>query len=96
MVLGCEFDIQVHLKTRWLNGPLDGRKRMKIIKTAKRGKSHQKKDYLQLWDNYVGALFTFDIKDYCKQKTKIAALLFTCNEVGISQRQMFQGVKVND
>ncbi len=25
------------------DGPLDGRKRMKIIKTAKRGKSHPKK-----------------------------------------------------
>jgi hypothetical protein len=40
MVLRLEFDSRVHLKTGTIR-PLDGRK-MKIIKTAKRGKSHQK------------------------------------------------------
>jgi hypothetical protein len=47
MVLGCEFDSWVCLKTRWINGPLDGRKEKIIIKTAKIGKSHQKKNIAQ-------------------------------------------------
>jgi hypothetical protein len=41
MVLVREFDSQVCLKTKSIRWPLDGRK-TKIIKTAKRGKSHQK------------------------------------------------------
>ena len=41
MVLGREFESWLHLKTRWKDGPLDGRKIPKIIMTAKWGKSHR-------------------------------------------------------
>ena len=45
MVLGCGLESRLHLKTRWKDGLLDGRKmrKKKTIKTAKWGKSHQKK-----------------------------------------------------
>ena len=42
MVPGHGFESWLHLKTRWKDGPLDGRKIPKKIKTAKWGKSHQK------------------------------------------------------
>jgi hypothetical protein len=45
MVLGLEFELRAHLKTRWKDGPLDGRKTIKIIKTAQRCMSHKKEGY---------------------------------------------------
>jgi hypothetical protein len=33
------------------DGPLDGRKRMKIMKIAKRGKSHQKKYFFNSYNS---------------------------------------------
>ncbi len=44
MVLGREFNSQVCLETRWLKLTTWWQKRTKIIKIAKRGKSHQKKN----------------------------------------------------
>ena len=57
-------------KTRWKDGPLDGRKKGKIIKTAKWGKSHQKKIFkenlvlkkTQLVVNYLKVHFKIQIK----------------------------------
>jgi len=42
MVLGCGIDSGVHLKTRWKDGPPDGRKCNGKIKAANWGKPHQK------------------------------------------------------
>jgi hypothetical protein len=44
MVLRREFNSQVRLKTRWIRRTTWWQNRTKIIKTAKRGKSHQKKN----------------------------------------------------
>jgi len=38
MFLGCGFEQRLHIKTRWKDGPLDGKK----VKAAKWGKPHQK------------------------------------------------------
>jgi len=45
MVLGCGFESRLHLKTRWKDGPLDGRKSNEKINVAKykMGQSTQKK-----------------------------------------------------
>jgi len=42
MILGCEFKTRLHSKLDGKDRSFDGRKTTKIIKTAKRGKSHQK------------------------------------------------------
>jgi len=47
MVLGRWFESRLHLKTWWKYGPLDGIKRNKKIKAAKRGKPHQKKYFFK-------------------------------------------------
>ena len=47
MVLGHGFEIWLRLKTRWKDGPFDGRKITKIIKTANWVKSQQKKNTLR-------------------------------------------------
>jgi len=47
MALGCGFKSLRYLKTRWKDGPLDGRKSNKKIKAAKWGKPRQKIFYLK-------------------------------------------------
>jgi len=42
MVLGRGFESRLHLKTRWKDGPLDGRKSNENIKGAKWSQPHQK------------------------------------------------------
>jgi len=42
MVLGRWFKFRHHLKTRWKDGPLDGRKSNEKLKAATWGKPHQK------------------------------------------------------
>jgi hypothetical protein len=42
MVLSCEFDSRVQLKTRWFRRTTRWQKKQKTIKIAKSGKSHQK------------------------------------------------------
>jgi len=42
MVIGRGFKSQLHLKTRWKDGSLDGGKSNEKIKAAKWGKPHEK------------------------------------------------------
>ncbi len=56
MVLGRELNSRVCLKTRWIKWTTWWQKRTKIIKTAKRGKSHQKnilKNFEFVWLNSI-------------------------------------------
>ena len=47
MVLGRGFESRLHLKTRWKNGPLDGRKIMKEDKCSQMGQVTPKKNILK-------------------------------------------------
>ncbi len=57
MVLGQEFNYRVCLKTWWLKLTTWWQKRTKIIKTAKKGKSHQKIFKKVISDKNVQRLF---------------------------------------
>jgi len=46
MVLGRGFKSWLHLKTRWKDGPLDGKKSNEKIKEYPNGASHPKKYFL--------------------------------------------------
>jgi hypothetical protein len=58
MVLGHEFNSWVRLKTRWIRWITWWQNRTKIIKTAKRGESHQKKLLKNSITFYTYWLFT--------------------------------------
>ncbi len=84
MVLGQEFNSWIRLKTRWIRWTTWWQKITKIIKTAKKGKSHQKIFFLKDSEVFILIVRFHDIKDWN---------LLTSNGVWIQVDTLFKIVK---